>query len=444
MKLLTKLTLFTTISKLAIVLLFVWLLPLLVDKVAFEYANNRLKQQERKVFRVIEKNGIDYYLEGDSTYGSYTMLKEEYISLERNEQPLLPDTILTSQRIVEGDTLTYRALIANFEYDQHNYTLEIGKTIASIRQYNAPLQRVALYVLAALVLLTLLLDLSVTRLLIRPLAKIIRTKLVNAKFPFTKSLQPIQTSTTDFKYLDQSLMLLMQRITDDFERERAFTSNASHELMTPISVLQTKMENFMLGTENEEEQRKILDMMKILNRLKKIVNALLMISRIENEQYNKTGSVRMHELISEITGELAAGIESKGLGLSVSLRNDISLQQLNPDLIFQLFYNIITNAIRYNKEGGSIIITDSYSRDEGYSVSVRDTGIGIPEGEKEAVFNRFRKSSLTGLEGNGLGLSIVKSIVQYHGIGLELQTGLGKGAEFIVSFPPAMVGQNKI
>ncbi|QEC42654.1 sensor histidine kinase [Pseudobacter ginsenosidimutans] len=444
MKLLTKLTLFTTISKLAIVLLFVWLLPVLADKVAFEYANNRLKQQERKVFAVIEKNGIDYYLEGDSTYGSYTMLKEEYISLERNQQPQLPDTILTSQRIVEGDTLTYRTLIANFEYDQHNYTLEIGKTIASIRQYNTPLQRVALYVLAALVFLTLLLDLSVTRLLIRPLARIIRTKLVNAKFPFTKSLQPIQTSTTDFKYLDQSLMLLMQRITGDFERERAFTSNASHELMTPISVLQTKMENFMLGTDNEEEQRKILDMMKILNRLKKIVNALLMISRIENEQYNKTGSVSMHELISEITGELAAGMENKGLELTVSLRKDISLQPLNPDLIFQLFYNIITNAIRYNIEGGRIIITDRYSREEGFSISIRDTGIGIPEEEREAVFNRFRKSSLTGIDGNGLGLSIVKSIAQYHGIGLELQSVQGKGTEFIVRFPPAMVGQIKI
>ncbi len=118
MKLLTKLTLFTTLSKLAIVLLFVWLLPVLADRVSFEYANHRLRQQEKKVFGVIEKNGIDYYLEGDSTYGSYTMLKEEYISLERNEHPPLPDTILTSQRIVEGDTLTYRALISNFRIRQ--------------------------------------------------------------------------------------------------------------------------------------------------------------------------------------------------------------------------------------------------------------------------------------------------------------------------------------
>jgi two-component system sensor histidine kinase ArlS len=443
MKLLTKLTLFTTLSKLAIVLLFVWLLPVLADRVAFEYANHRLQQQEKKVFSVIEKNGIDYYLEGDSTYGSYTMLKEEYISLERNDGPSLPDTILTSQRIVEGDTLTYRTLISNFEYGQQNYTLEIGKTTASIGQYTAPLQRVALYVLATLVLLTLLLDLSVTRILIRPLQKIIRNKLENAKFPFANAQQPINTSTTDFKYLDQSLMALMQRITDDFERERAFTSNASHELMTPISVLQTKMENLMLASSDEEEQEKILGMMKILNRLKRIVNALLMISRIENAQYQKTGTVMIKELLIEITGELSARMESRGLELTVSLRDDILLQHLNQDLVFQLFYNLITNAIRYNVEGGKIHISDRLHKEEGYSVSIRDTGIGIPRQEHEAVFNRFRKSSITGTEGNGLGLSIVKSIVLYHGLGLELRSDAGSGSEFIIRFPASMLTDRK-
>jgi signal transduction histidine kinase len=419
------------------------LLPVLADRVAFEYANHRLQQQEKKVFAVIEKNGIDYYLQGDSTYGSYTMLKEEYISLERNNAPPLSDTILTSQRIVEGDTLTYRTLISNFEYDQKKYTLEIGKTISSISQYTAPLQRVALYVLAGLVLLTLLLDLSVTRILLRPLRKIIRTKLENARFPFADAQKPIRTTTTDFLYLDQSLMALMQRITDDFERERAFTSNASHELMTPVSVLQTKMENLMLATTDEAEQEKILGMMKILNRLKKIVNALLMISRIENEQYQKTGRVKMKELITEITEELSAGMESRDLQLTVSLQSDIVLKHLNADLVFQMFYNLVTNAIRYNVDGGKIIITDQLAKDGAYCISIKDTGIGIPEKEKEAVFNRFRKSSITGQEGNGLGLSIVKSIINYHGLHLDLRSEPGLGSEFIIRFPGSMVESAK-
>lgn len=439
MKLLTKLTLFATLSKLAIVLLFVWLLPLLVDKVALEYANHRLRQQEKKVFRVIQENGIEYYLEGDSTYGSYTMLKEEYVSLERNSQPLMPDTILNSQRIVEGDTLNYRTLISNFEYGKQQYTLEIGKTVDSIRLYNAPLQRIALWVLAGLVLLTLLLDLSVTRILISPLRKIIRTRLVNARMPFTGEPAPINTSTSDFRYLDESLLRLMQTITDDFERERAFTSNASHELMTPVSILQTKLENLMLTSQDEATQEKVLNMMKILNRLKKIVNALLMISRIENAQYLRSHTIQPGQLISEITDELAGRIADRGLTLTVSMQSDIRLVHLNQDLIFQLFYNIITNAIRYNKEGGSIEITDSMGAGGQYLVSVRDTGHGIPETEQENIFNRFKKSGPSGSEGHGLGLSIVKSIVTYHGLGISLESEPGLGSVFTLSFPSDIV-----
>ncbi|MGN6415995.1 MAG: sensor histidine kinase [Pseudobacter sp.] len=439
MKLLTKLTLFATISKLAIVLLFVWLLPLLVDKVAMEYANHRLRQQEKKVFNVIRQNGIEYYLEGDSTYGSYTMLKEEYVSLERNSNVQIPDTILNSQRIVEGDTLNYRTLISNFEYGDHQYTLEIGKTVDSIRLYNAPLQRIALWVLAALVLFTLLLDLSVTRILISPLRKIIRSRLVNARVPFTKNSPPVKTSTSDFRYLDESLIGLMQTITDDFERERAFTSNASHELMTPISILQTKLENLMLVSQDEATQEKVLDMMKILNRLKKIVNALLMISRIENAQYLRSHTVRCSQLIPEITNELAGRIANRHLTLTISLREDIQLIRLNQDLVFQLFYNIITNAIRYNREGGCISITDSMGAGGEYLVSVKDTGVGISAEEQESIFDRFKKGGFARNEGHGLGLSIVRSIVTYHGLDLSLESEPGLGSVFTVSFPAGIV-----
>lgn len=439
MKLLTKLTLFSTISKLVIVLLFVWLLPILVDKVAFGYADYRLKQQEKKVFDVIRENGIDYYFAGDSTYGSYTLLKEEYVSLEKANALVYPDTLQTAERIVEGDTLNYRMLIRNFDYNDKHFTLEIGKTIASIRQYNVPLQRIALYVLAALVAITLLTDLLVTRTLLRPLSKIIREKLINSSFPFRQTFKPVKTSTADFRYLDESLMALMQQITQDFERERAFTSNASHELMTPISILQTKMENLMLSEIDEAAQQRLIDMMTILARLKRIVNALLLISRIENAQYARTDVVIIDQLIHEITDELSDRMESKGISLQIRLQNNLKLRQLNRDLIFQLFYNLITNAIRYNREGGRIEISDSYNTSESYAVTISDTGAGIPPEELTTIFNRFKKGSNPAAEGNGLGLSIVQSIAGYHGFTVSVKSWPGAGTAFTVSFPPSMV-----
>ena len=440
MKLFTKLTLFITLSKMAIVILFVLLLPQLVNNIAFGYTNYYLKEQEKKVIDVINRNGIDYYLQGESNYGSYTMLKEEYISLELTGRNSIADTLFTSHRLVEGDTLNYRILNHVFDFGDKKYMLEIGKTTASIDQYNRPLQRVVLYVLIGLIALTILIDLVFTRLLLRPLGIIIKTKLVNRKFPFKEHLPPVKTSTADFKYLDQSLIDLMGKIKVAFEKEREFTSNASHELMTPISILQSKIENLMVDNElNEELQEKISGMMKTLTRLKKIVHSLLFISRIENDQFSKLDQVIPGVLIAEVMEELADRVEARGLHFSVNTSREVILMNLNHDLIFQLVYNLINNAIRYNRDEGDITITDHFIPGESYVLFIKDSGVGIPEDELETIFDRFKKSRRTEGEGYGLGLSIVQSIAQYHGLKIAVASKAGKGATFSIIFPGNMV-----
>ncbi|WP_114791422.1 HAMP domain-containing sensor histidine kinase [Niabella yanshanensis] len=439
MKLITKLTLFTTISKAVIVLLFVWLLPSMVEGVASDYTNYLLKQQEKKVFVTIQENGIDYYLEGDSSYGSYTMLKEEYISLEQNNHLTMPDTLLTSKRMIEGDTLTYRLLVRNFEYDGKSYILEIGKALASINQYDKPLQRIALSVLLILVLLTLITDLGFTHVVLRPLKRIIRSKLYSPKFPYNEKLEPVATSTSDFSYLDEALINLMHRITADFERERAFTSNASHELMTPMGILQNKMENIMLSTEDRDVLEKVSVMMKTLGRLKKIVNSLLLISRIENNQYARQDTIALAPMISEMMKELEPLMEEKGIRYTTYIPNDIIVKSASKDLLFQLLYNLLTNAIRYNRTGGSIEISGNYSPEEKYVIIIRDTGIGIEAGELPYIFDRFKKTSSSCSSSNGLGLSIVKSIADFHGIEIKVSSVRHHGSSFFVGFPQMMV-----
>ncbi|MET0462040.1 MAG: HAMP domain-containing sensor histidine kinase [Chitinophagaceae bacterium] len=434
MKLLTKLTLFVTLSKVVIVLLFVLLLPVLVDRIAFQYTNSYLRQQKEKVLNVINRNGIDYYFQGDSTYGSYTMLKEEYISLEPAGLDL-PDTIQTTQRLIEDDTLTYRVLNHEFDYQGKQYMLEVGKTTASISQYNKPLQRVALYVLSGLIALTIITDLVYTRLVLRPLGVIIRTKLRNQQFPFKEHLQPIRTSTSDFRYLDQSLIELMNKIREDFEREREFTSNASHELMTPITILQNKMENLLMDDLSDDAQDKLGGMMKTLNRLKRIVNSLLLISRIENEQFAKTKSVNLAILVSEISEELQDRMEARNIRFENELSATVQVHHANRDLIFQLIYNLVNNAIRYNKEDGVIRISSETRADGSVVLHIEDTGIGIKAETIAVLFDRFKKSGVAGEESYGLGLAIVKSIATYHGAEMEVESVEGKGSRFTVVFP---------
>lgn len=441
MKLISKLTLFITLSKLAIVLLFVLTLPYLIGGIARTYNDYYLRQQQEKVLEIIAKNGVDSYLQGEESYGSYTMLKEEYISLEPVEKDFKIDTIYTDERIIEQDTLNYRVLIHSFPVDSGTYLMEVGKTIDTIDQYNRPLQRIATYVLLALILITLIIDLFYTRYLLRPLGEIINTKIRNRKFPFNEDSIPVKTTTTDFQYLDTSLISLMQQIHEAFAKEREFTANASHELMTPIGILQNKIENLM-GEPGVSDiiQERLIGMQHTLNRLKRIVHSLLLISRIENEQFSKKDSLSLAELFADLMDEISHRLSEKEIRFEITISERIMLKKINRDLLFQLFYNLVNNAIKYNKPAGSIRIWDEYPSDGGYILNISDTGIGIPEEEIITIFNRFKKANQAEESaGYGLGLSIVKSIADYHQIKIGIVSEIQKGTTFRVYFPEDLI-----
>lgn len=441
MKLISKLTLFVTLSKLAVVLLFVFTLPYLIGGIARDYTDSYLLQQKQKVLEVVAKNGVNTYLQGKESYGSYTMLAEEYISLEPTEMVDESDTIFTAERIIESDTLNYRVLTHAFLAGEKKYLMEVGKTIATIDQYNRPLQKIATYVLLGLILFTLIIDLFYTRFLLRPLGKIIRTKISNRKFPFNENSVPIRTTTTDFSYLDTSLINLMQQIHEAFEKEREFTANASHELMTPIGILQNKIENLMGEPEvGEMVQERLIGMQRTLNRLKRIVHSLLLISRIENDQFSKNESISMYELFDDIQEEISHRLNDKEITMEVDISKNIVLKAINRDLIFQLMYNLINNAIRYNKQNGTIRISDKMMADGGCAITISDTGIGIPDEDIGTIFNRFKKANKSEEAGGyGLGLSIVKSIADYHAITISLSSEVNNGTEFVINFPCELV-----
>ena len=416
-------------------------LPYLIGGIARDYTDSYLRQQKEKVLDVIAKDGVNFYLEGKDSYGSYTMLKEEYISLEPVEESFDIDSIYTDQRIIEEDTLSYRVLTHAFLAGDKKYLMEVGKTIATIDQYNRPLQKIATYVLLGLILFTLIIDLFYTRFLLRPLGRIIRTKISNRKFPFNENSVPIKTTTTDFIFLDTSLINLMQQIHEAFEKEREFTANASHELMTPIGILQNKIENLMGEPEvGQMVQERLIGMHRTLNRLKRIVHSLLLISRIDNDQFSKNEAVSLRDLFSDIEEEISHRLTEREVTMQLNISEDVLLKGINRDLIFQMMYNLVNNAIRYNKTNGNIVISDKISTDGSCGITISDTGIGIPDEDIGTIFNRFKKANKSEeLGGYGLGLSIVKSIADYHGITIELSSEVNKGTEFVINFPCELI-----
>jgi signal transduction histidine kinase len=319
--------------------------------------------------------------------------------------------------------------------------MEIGKTIETIDQYERPLQRIATYVLLGLILITLIIDLFYTRYLLMPLNRIIRTKIINRKFPFNENSVPIQTNTTDFRFLDDSLINLMEQIHEAFEKEREFTANASHELMTPIGILQNKIENLMGEPEvSDFVQERLIGMQKTLNRLKRIVHSLLLISRIENEQFSKKESAPAAELFADVMDEISHRLSEKDISLKIEISNEIILENINRDLLFQMLYNLVNNAIRHNKPSGFIHIVNRMNPDGSYDVDLIDSGIGIPKEDVGTIFNRFKKANqLEDSAGYGLGLSIVKSIADYHKIAISISSEIAKGTTITLSFPAELI-----
>ncbi len=217
-------------------------------------------------------------------------------------------------------------------------------------------------------------------------------------------------------------------------------SNASHELMTPISILQSKIEN-MFEREDivDDVKARLLEMQKILNRLKSITKTLLLISQIENEQFLKEDNITLAELLQEVYDEISIRLQGKNISYEASLPDNWLLINVNKFLLFNLFFNLINNAIKYNHENGAIKVVASHENNV-FMVSIIDTGIGIAAEELPYIFNRFKKFRQSLKQDSfGVGLPIVKSIAGFHRIKIEVVSEKNHGSTFKLIFPSDLI-----
>ncbi|SHN32184.1 sensor histidine kinase [Mucilaginibacter sp. OK098] len=441
MKLKTKLTLFNTISKLVIVTIFVLLLPSLIKNINQTYTDSKLRKQKDKLLRIVETQGIKSYIQaGESDASYYTPLKEDYVSLDVDSLPGNIDTIKNEKRILQGDTIEYRILSHNFKADNKKYLLEIAISVDAITETTRPLQNIAFLVLLGMILFTILADQLYSNYVLKPLSLIIRTKLVGHKFPNFGPFKEVKTTTSDFQHLDLSIHKMIETIESTFQKEREFISNASHELMTPISILQSKIEN-MFEQEDivDEVKARLLEMQKILNRLKSITKTLLLISQIENEQFLKEDNISLSAMLQDVYDEISIRLQDKNISYEATLPTDWYLVSVNKFLLFNLFFNLINNAIKYNNPNGQIKIAAARENNT-FTVSIIDTGIGINAEDIPYIFNRFKKFRQSLQQDSfGLGLPIVKSIAAFHHIRIEVKSEKGSGSAFKLIFPPGAI-----
>jgi signal transduction histidine kinase len=432
----SKLALFNLLSKLVFTSLFLILLPSIIERINLRQVDNDLIRKREKTISLIEKIGIEPFINTDTSdaFGSYNILKEEFISLERTDMEGELNQIEVSNRIIEDEEITYRVLNYTLIVDGQKYLLEIGKSLVSIQNSRKNINRIILAFLAFIIFATLVTDLQYTRIILKPLEKI-TNKLKEISSPSKFDRTPVKTNTSDFAGLDNALRDLMIQIDESFRKEKEITVNISHELMTPISVLRSKLENILLQIEiDPETANKIEESLKTLHRLQSLVNSLLLIARIESHQYLRDDTFSIQSLLGEIIDELNPVTADKKVNLTSDFGQDFMVKKTNRSLLFSMFYNVLNNAVKNTDSGGKIIVRSNVVNDR-FQVIITDTGKGINENQMKTLFSRFKTRNVYDDDGTGIGLAIAKSIADFHKIEVSVSSEVEKGTTFSFLFP---------
>jgi len=232
--------------------------------------------------------------------------------------------------------------------------------------------------------------------------------------------------------------LLMVDITEDYnssEMKKQFFANASHELKSPLTTTIGYLQLIENGTINDETEINSAIEKCVANshRMNKIISDMLTLSSLERESLRPVEEVDVCSVINTVVDSLRFQANEKEV--SITQDGTSFVTKINLEDFERLIKNIVENAIKYNKEKGSITITSS---SEDRTIVVKDTGIGIASENQSRVFERFfrvdkARSRKNG--GTGLGLAIVKHICNYYDLKLELESELDVGTTFRIKFP---------
>lgn len=215
-----------------------------------------------------------------------------------------------------------------------------------------------------------------------------------------------------------------------------FTANVSHELKTPLTAISGYAELIENKMVDGETQVKFAgDIKKNADRLVTLINDIIRLSEIDHSEAGVNFSEEnLFEVAKERVELLQNNAEKKNVTLNLYGEDTFVLS--NRGMLIELLDNLVQNAIRYNVPGGKVDV-EVKSKDTGAILLVKDTGIGIPESDKDRVFERFYrvdKSRSRDTGGTGLGLAIVKHIVELHGGKIELESKLGEGTTVKIVF----------
>lgn len=249
----------------------------------------------------------------------------------------------------------------------------------------------------------------------------------------------------------QKEMELYSEIVQYDKLKTEFFANVSHEIRTPLNIILTSLQMMNIYLKNiciKDDQEKLLKYTGLIKqnsyRLMRLVNNLIDITKIDSGYFVlEMRNVEIVSTIENIVLSVADFVESKGVLLQFDTNEEEKFMACDPDKIERIMLNLLSNAVKYTKNGDSILV-DVFVTDGEVKISVKDTGIGIPKDKQHIVFERFRQVERLlsrPAEGSGIGLSLVKHLVELHGGNISLISEVGVGSEFIIVLPALIIDE---
>jgi signal transduction histidine kinase len=408
MKLITKTSLYYLILSVPILIL--------SGFICFHVITREVKESNDDLL-LNRKIQVEQYLQNNDTVSLNLIIKSKEVQIIKinqanfkdNTNPIFSDTLILD--VKENEMAPNRMITSPVKVRNANYQVKIWRTTLEYDELLKGIFVLLIVILFLLFLTSMFINFWVSKTLWKPFYKTIQ----NLKtFRASDNIIPEFEKTTvkEFKELNHSLNAMMDKMMVDYNSQKKFTENASHEIQTPLAVIKSKVDLLIQSSNlKENEVELIVAIDDACNKLARLNKSLLLLTKIENRQFKTTEKVTVEKIIKQSLVLFEEHIQANKIKVIKNIEADF-LINMNPDLCLVLINNLLQNAIRHNIEGGSIFIF--IKKD---SFQIQNTGIEEPL-NTELLFKRFQKNSASD-SSIGLGLSIVNEIVQVSGLTLE-------------------------
>lgn len=362
--------------------------------------------------------------EGEVLYES--LLNKDEMD-NHNERP----EIIEAREKGEGEAIRYSATSGThtFYYAerlQNGNVLRIGRDSVSVNRIMVNTLVIVLVIALCILFVCMGISHYLTKKLVEPIEKLATNIMLVDENNVYEEIRPF-VNTIKEQHVN---------IINNAQLRQEFTANVSHELKTPLTAISGYAELIGNGmTGKEDTIRFSNEIHSNANRLLSLINDIIKLSELDEADHQmEMERIDLYKLAENCVQMMQVTAEKQGIRLT--LQGESAMAMANKGLMDEVFYNLCSNAIRYNKPGGSVTVTVG-TKDERPFLSVADTGIGIPRECQERVFERFYrvdKSRSKSTGGTGLGLAIVKHIVAQHNAALHLDSELGEGTTIEIVF----------